>query len=63
MTETSQGTKMEIMLPYANKKEAEELANFLENLNPEQQRDFSKLIAGANLVRKITDGTTEKKAG
>lgn len=62
MTETTQGTKMEIMLPYANNKEAEELADFLKNLNPEQQRDFSKLIEGANLLRKISSGT-EKKAG
>lgn len=51
--EVIEGTKMEIILPQANRAEAEELAEFLENMNATGQQEFLNFVRGANFARRL----------
>jgi len=48
-----EGTKMEIILPQANKAEAEELAEFLANMTVAGQQDFLNFVRGANFAKRL----------
>lgn len=53
-------TKVEIMLPQANRQEAEALAEFLENMTEEGSKNFFDMIRTANILKGILDGSTRK---
>lgn len=46
-------TKMEILLPYADKEEAEELARFLESMTGTGHKAFMNFVNGANFYRQF----------
>jgi hypothetical protein len=51
--EVIEGTKMEIMLPQANRAEAEEVAEFLESLTMAQKQRFMDLVDDMKLAMKL----------
>lgn len=55
-----QTTKVEIMLPQANRQEAEELKEFLENVTASGQQEFLNFVRGANFTRRLLEGTVKR---
>lgn len=53
-------TKVEIMLPQANRQEAEELKEFLENVTASGQQEFLNFVRGANFTRRLLEGTVKR---
>ena len=53
-------TKVEIMLPKANRQEAEELAEFLENITEEGSKNFFDMIRTANILKGVLDGSIRR---
>lgn len=51
--EVINGSKMEIMLPQANRAEAEEVAEFLESLTAGQKQRFMDLVDDMKLAMKL----------
>jgi hypothetical protein len=51
--EVIEGTKMEIMLPQANRAEVEEVAEFLECLTAAQKQRFMDLVDDMKLAMKL----------
>ncbi len=61
VTEEATGrTKIELTLPLANRQEAEEFAEFFENMTAAEQDAFMNFVCGANFTRRLLDGSARR---
>lgn len=54
--------KMEIMLAQTSREETEEVLDFMQTLNPYEQREFMGFVRGAKLVKAFQEAKQEAAA-
>lgn len=54
--------RMEIMLAQTNREETEEVLDFMQTLNPYEQREFMGFVRGAKLVKAFQEAKQEAAA-